>query len=571
MRFVRHLRSPIVLTALLSLVMCSRALAADPPGRIGRVSFLSGSVSFRAGGADDWSEATLNYPVTTGDELWSPAGARAEVHVGSSAVRLGPRTLVDFLDVSDQSSRIRLTQGLLYVRVRELRGGDTYEVDTPQGAVSLLDPGHYRIDVSSDGHTTTLTDRDGRAEITTAGGETVSVGGGESVGVTDSGGAATLSTTVAVDDWETWCEARDRRDDESISLRYVSPEWVGFEDLDGYGTWEMDASFGPLWVPRVSLGWAPYRYGSWEWVAPWGWTWIDDAPWGFAPFHYGRWAFRRGGWVWVPGERVAFPVYAPALVGFVGGSGFDLSLGFGSGGGLAWFPLAPGEVFFPAYQVSRTYIRDLNITSVRVRDIDLTKIDVTKVRYANRSVAGAVTAVSKETFLTGAEVAKAAVRVPPSAMAKATVLGTAAPVAPTRETLARRTAGRRVAEPPASAANRPTAIEQARPHAGQVSTGEHQAQGSAGRPAAGAAATSNGPTAPGLRQQWQAERDQALARQATERAELERRQQAELSTPPAGASPDDLGQRQAQEREVLEQRHRTENDSINRRYRGERS
>jgi hypothetical protein len=104
MRFIRQQCSPMILTALFSSVLSSQTAGAEPPARIGRVSYLSGSVSFRADGSDDWAAATLNYPVTTGDELWSPAGARAEVHIGSSAVRLGAQTLVDFLDVSDQSS-----------------------------------------------------------------------------------------------------------------------------------------------------------------------------------------------------------------------------------------------------------------------------------------------------------------------------------------------------------------------------------------------------------------------------------------------------------------------------------
>jgi hypothetical protein len=337
-------------------------------------------------------------------------------------------------------------------------------------------------------------------------------------------------TTVAVDDWETWAEGRDRREDGSVSLRYVSPELVGFEDLDDYGTWQVDATLGPMWVPAVAAGWSPYRFGSWAWVGPWGWTWVDESPWGFAPFHYGRWAFRRGAWGWFPGARVEFPVYAPALVAFVGGSGFDLSLDFGVGGGLAWFPLAPGEVFVPHYRVSPTYIRDVNITSVRVRDIDPSRIDVTKVRYANRSVPGAVTAVSRETFLAGAPVAKAAVRVPPSAVAKATVVGTTAPLAPWKKS--------------------------AVPHASRTT--------------AGAAATSNSPADAARLREWQTERNQALARQAAERAELERRQQAELSTPPAGASLDDLRQRQAQEKQAQVQRHHAETDAINRRYHRER-
>ena len=112
---------------------------------------------------------------------------------------------------------------------------------------------------------------------------------------------------------------------------------VGYEDLGQNGVWSEAPEYGPVWRPRsVEIGWAPYRYGRWAWVEPWGWTWIDDAPWGFAPFHYGRWAMAGGVWVWVPGRMVVGvrPVYAPALVAFVGTSRFGVA---------AWFPLGPAR------------------------------------------------------------------------------------------------------------------------------------------------------------------------------------------------------------------------------------
>ena len=133
---------------------------------------------------------------------------------------------------------------------------------------------------------------------------------------------------------------------------------VGYEDLDDYGAWQTDPNYGAVWFPRSTpAGWAPYRYGHWESVQPWGWTWIDDEPWGFAPFHYGRWASVRGRWGWVPGEAKLRPVYAPALVAFVGGQGWSGSASFGSGGGVGWVPLAPGEPFVPAYRASTAYVK----------------------------------------------------------------------------------------------------------------------------------------------------------------------------------------------------------------------
>src|SRR6266849_2839587 len=88
-----------------------------------------------------------------------------------------------------------------------------------------------------------------------------------------------------------------------------------------------EPSYGAVWYPQaVPADWAPSRYGHWRWVEPWGWTWIDDQPWGFAPFHYGRWAYIGNRWGWTPGVIVARPVYAPALVAFIGGANWSLSL-----------------------------------------------------------------------------------------------------------------------------------------------------------------------------------------------------------------------------------------------------
>ena len=159
-----------------------------------------------------------------------------------------------------------------------------------------------------------------------------------------------------LDEFDRWAIDRDRSYDNSVSARYVSPDVVGYQDLDANGTWRVDASYGNVWIPnRVAAGWAPYRDGHWAWVDPWGWTWVDDAPWGFAVSHYGRWTNMSGTWGWVPGPVRSRAYYAPALVAFVGGSNFQLSISSGNVGGIAWFPLGPREVYRPSYAVSRGY------------------------------------------------------------------------------------------------------------------------------------------------------------------------------------------------------------------------
>jgi hypothetical protein len=209
--------------------------------------------------------------------------------------------------------------------------------------------------------------RDGRGQIT-GGGQAFLVDGGSQVQVS---GTDRISYDTydlpGRDTFDQWSRNRELREERSQSARYVSPELTGSEDLDQNGTWRTDRNLGAVWVPtHVSRDWAPYRDGHWAWVDPWGWTWVDDAPSGFVTSHYGRWAHvdndgnGGGGWAWVPphrevnhDEREYRPVYSPALVTFVGDS--NSSRDFGSGGGVAWFALAPGEVYVPARQASPTY------------------------------------------------------------------------------------------------------------------------------------------------------------------------------------------------------------------------
>jgi hypothetical protein len=43
--------------------------AQDPPTRVGRLSYVGGSVSFQPGGLDDWVAATLTSPLLSGLEV----------------------------------------------------------------------------------------------------------------------------------------------------------------------------------------------------------------------------------------------------------------------------------------------------------------------------------------------------------------------------------------------------------------------------------------------------------------------------------------------------------------------
>ncbi len=456
--------------------------ANDPPSRAARLGLIQGDVTFQPGGVEDWVPATLNRPMTTGDRLWTEGGARAEVHLGSTAFRMNGRTNFTFLNLTDNIAQVQVSSGTLAVRVRRLDDQESIEIDTPQAAFSILRPGDYRIDVSEQGDSTIATVRGGDAEVT-AGGRAFPLHPRDQVRVSEENGQPVFDRRDAPvgDGFDNWCMDRDRREDRSESARHVSRDMPGYAELDGNGVWREDEQYGWIWAPRVQVGWAPYHYGHWVWIEPWGWTWVDDAPWGYAPFHYGRWAFVGAAWVWVPGPVAVRPVYAPALVAWVGGRNFGVGISIG-GPAVGWFPLGPREVWVPPYRYSPRYITQVNVTNtVIVNRTVITNVNVTNVTYVNRGVAGAVTAVSQGAMVSGRPVGAAAVAVPPAIAARAEV-GTYAAVAPQREAVLGGAAPVRNA-PPAAVMNR-TFVARATPPPPPPSFAQRQTmlQSNPGRP-----------------------------------------------------------------------------------------
>ncbi|HZU33544.1 MAG TPA: DUF6600 domain-containing protein [Candidatus Angelobacter sp.] len=388
----------------------------DPPGRVARLGYLSGTVSFQPSGEDQWSQAVMNYPLTTGDRVYTDRDGRAELETGNIAVRLSATTDLTTTNLSDQLVQLGLAQGTLRVRAYDIMQGNSVEIDTPNAALTLLRPGSYRVEAYPDDNTTLVTVNSGDLEISGNGfsqtihsGQSVKLSGQDEVQMAD-------VSNPGSDDFDRWCNDRDRRFTSSASRQYVGPYVPGYEDLDQYGQWQPTPDYGQVWYPaQVPVGWAPYRYGRWAWVEPWGWTWVEDEPWGFAPFHYGRWALIGSRWGWVPGEAVAIrPVYAPALVAFVGGP---------SAGVQVWFPLGPRDPYFPWYHHSDVYLRQVNVTNVRV-NVNIVNVinvrNVENIHYAYQRVAP--TAVSTEVFRGGRPVARETVRVDAEAIGRARVI-----------------------------------------------------------------------------------------------------------------------------------------------------
>ncbi|HEV7514232.1 MAG TPA: DUF6600 domain-containing protein [Candidatus Acidoferrum sp.] len=453
-KHARKVASVLGLAMALALFLPKLVLADedDPPSVVARLAYSQGAVSFQPAGTEDWVDAGINRPVTTGDKLWSDQDGRVELQLDASTIRLYHSTGFSFLNLNDNVTQVRLTEGTILVRVRHLDQNETYEIDTPNLAFSIYRPGTYRINVDEGGDATSIRVREGEGQVT---------GGGASYSVrahddavfsgTDQLNADVQDLRADYDEFDSWSANRDRRWEHSRSAQYVSQDVVGYEDLDDHGDWRDTPQYGHVWYPRVEVAnWAPYHYGHWAYIEPWGYTWVDDQPWGFAPFHYGRWANVEGRWGWIPSpprsEGVVYvrPVYAPALVAFVGGGGFSVGISVGGGGGaVGWFPLGPREVYVPSYRVSPRYVENVNISNTTVNRTVINNYyqntvvnnntTVNNVTYVNQRVPGAVVATSQQAFTSAQPVARNAVRIDQRQMASAQVQVRQPTIVPTKQ------------------------------------------------------------------------------------------------------------------------------------------
>jgi hypothetical protein len=377
---------------------------ATPP----RLSLVEGQVSFWRTGAQDWTPAQPNTPLAAGDSIYTGPGSNVEFQIGPRAyVRIGEASQLQISSIEPDYVQLKLTAGEASLDLRQLLPGHTVEVDTPNAAFTVEHVGYYRFNIDQRS-TTLITRRGGSATLTPANGQTTRINAAEEV-VASGTDMPTLETYVApeVDTWDRWNYSRTDSLLDSMSARYVPPEVYGAADLDHSGSWRTVPEYGPVWVPEaVAPGWAPYSAGHWIYDPVFGWTWVDDARWGWAPYHYGRWVNVNGFWGWAPGPMVARPVYAPALVAWLGG--VQISAGVGVG----WVALGWGEPLVPWWG-PRGYAgvpswggwggpRIVNRTIINTTTVNVTNINVTNITYANTQVHNAVITTTSERFGRGA-------------------------------------------------------------------------------------------------------------------------------------------------------------------------
>jgi hypothetical protein len=357
--------------ALTALVPHVRAQDPDDLKRgVARISLINGDVNVRRGDTSDWVAGVVNAPLLTDDRIATGPASRTEVEFdAANALYLGANAELHLAQLEYGRYQMELSHGVATFRM--LHQTDVnIEIDTPSVSVRPSRQGSVRIAVNDAGETE-VSSRMGDVEVFTPRGSQW-VRPGQTLMARGSAADPEFQVVAAapIDDWDRWCESRDRLQLQSQSQRYVGPGVYGAEDLDNYGTWETVPEYGPVWRPTVAADWAPYSYGRWAWADWYGWTWVSYDPWGWAPYHYGRWFHNdRFGWCWYPGVITARHYWSPALVGFIGfGGGGGFGFGFGN---VGWVPLAPYEVYHPWwgrawYRSGGYFNRQVNIVNVNV-------------------------------------------------------------------------------------------------------------------------------------------------------------------------------------------------------------
>lgn len=332
------------------------ALADDPPALVGRVALAQGPVGVSMDGGEAMA-AQINWPVTSGEMISTARGGRTELQVGGAFIRLDGDSALEVVQLDDGNLRLHLHYGSANIRIVDPGMLAGFELTTPEGRVTLQEPGRVRVDAERVADTSSVTVIEGAARVE-GGGANLLLRTGKRADIRDDD---VRTFAAGRDEFDDWSLARDRADDAAITTQYVSPDMTGYADLDRYGNWQSDPDYGELWFPSsVAAGWAPYSDGSWVWIDPWGWTWVDNAPWGYAPFHYGRWVFVHNRWGWVPGHRERHPVWSPALVGWVGGDNWRFDRNNRPMAGRGWYPLTPHDRYVPSYHVGDDRLRRLN-------------------------------------------------------------------------------------------------------------------------------------------------------------------------------------------------------------------
>ena len=276
-----------------------------------RLSFVKGDVYVQRAGDLGFEEGVVNLLIVEGDKLGTREG-RAEINLGNNNfLRLDADSQVDMETLPKNGNdliSIHLLSGRAYFRINNMAMEKEIELHTPDVSFYFLQEGLYRIDVTENKETVMLA-LEGEVEAAGEEGSRVVSRGSllrasEGYFLAESGSySESADSEISGESFVDWNRSRDSFYGRSVGRSYLPAELYEYEaELDYYGRWVNEPSFGYVWVPRVSYSsWRPYYNGRWVWYPIIGWNWVSYDPWGWCVSHYGRWHWGSGmGWYWIP-------------------------------------------------------------------------------------------------------------------------------------------------------------------------------------------------------------------------------------------------------------------------------
>ena len=274
----RSVPAALVLGAALLLAPPAMAGRGDADSPVARVLRVDGTLRLQRGADGDLGtdelRAERRSPVREGDRLRSAAGSRTEIAFGSDRLRLDENSVLSVRRLSAGRIELRLEQGRLALL---LEGDDDplrWRIETAAAMHRPQGPGLFRIDAPEsarwlDGAAATAWRSPMHLESAD---DSLLLQPGRRA--EPDGRRGWQTRLPEADRFARWAmdDSRERWNDPDYdaprtSLRPRAPVELpddidGVDTLDRHGRWEHASDWGWVWVPRASLGWAPYRQAA---------------------------------------------------------------------------------------------------------------------------------------------------------------------------------------------------------------------------------------------------------------------------------------------------------------------
>lgn len=269
-----------------------------------RVTYFEGDGIINHGFNKSEEAISVNAILTEGDFINSYEKTKVELMFGNGVLlRINENTNLQLLSLSQSKGVpiiIKLISGDIIIdssisAIQE----NNFRIDMLDCSVYLVQEGYFRV-IYTD-YSDIMVYR-GAVEVATEN-NSFSLSSGQRLFNAGSPGAnPEFFNTFSDDEFSRWNEYRQNYYNNKRVPREYAGEINQYDliELEEYGDWRYEPSYGYVWVPYIAGGWRPYLYGEWVWF-PSGWAWVSYEPWGWAPYHYGRWGFSISiGWFWIP-------------------------------------------------------------------------------------------------------------------------------------------------------------------------------------------------------------------------------------------------------------------------------